>query len=122
MLKNYFKIALRNLLSKKGFSVINILGLSIGMTCCLLIFQYVAFEYSFDKFHQNKSTLYRVLQAYARSGEELEKGHSFTAQSLAPALSGGVPEILEVTRIHSDDAIVSTHARAGRVFEVARIL
>ena len=122
MLKNYFKIALRNLLSKKGFSLINILGLSIGMTCCLLIFQYVAFEYSFDRFHQNKSTLYRVLQAYARSGEELERGHSFTAQSLAPALSGGVPEILEVTRVHSDDAIVSTHARPDRVFEEDKIL
>ena len=54
MLGNYFKIALRNLLGKKGFSIINILGLSIGMMCCLLIFQFVSFEYSFDRFHQNE--------------------------------------------------------------------
>ena len=87
MFKNYFKIALRNLLSKKGFSLINILGLSIGLTCCLLIFQYVAFEYSFDRFHVNEPNLYRALQAYARNGDEMDKGHSFTAQALAPAMA-----------------------------------
>lgn len=122
MFKNYFKIALRSLLNKKGFSLINILGLSIGMICCLLIFQYVAFEYSFDRFHKNEKNLYRVLQAYARSGDELDHGHSYTAQALAPALAQGVPEIVEITRIHSDNAIVSTESRSDRVFEEDRII
>ena len=122
MFKNYFKVALRSLLNKKGFSLINILGLSIGMTCCLLIFQYVAFEYSFDRFHKNEKDIYRVLQAYARSGEELDEGHSYTAQALAPALAQGVPEILEITRVHSDNAIVSTQSLPDRVFEEDRIM
>jgi putative ABC transport system permease protein len=94
MLKNYFKTAFRNLLNKKGFSAINILGLSIGIACCLLIFQYVAFEYSFDRFHMNKQDLYRVLQAYARGGDDMSMDGSFTAQALAPALERGVPEIV----------------------------
>ena len=122
MFKNYFKVGLRSLVNKKGFSLINILGLSIGMTCCLLIFQYVAFEYSFDRYHENERSIYRVLQAYARTGDEIDKGHSFTAQALAPALAAGVPEIVDITRVHSDDAIVSTQSRPDRVFEEDRII
>ncbi|MGC1243288.1 MAG: ABC transporter permease, partial [Chryseosolibacter sp.] len=122
MIQNYFKVALRSLLNKKGFSLINIFGLSIGMICCLLIFQYVAFEYSFDRFHKNEKDIYRVLQAYARSGDELEEGQSYTAQALAPALAQGVPEILEITRVHSENAIVSTQSRPDRVFEEDRII
>ena len=122
MFKNYFKIAWRNLLRKRGFALINIFGLSIGLTCCLLIFQYVAFEYSFDRFHDHEKNIYRVLQAYARSGDAMDKGHAFTAQALAPALADGVPEITAITRIHSDNAIVSTPAHPERVFEEDRIL
>ena len=122
MLRNYFKIAFRNLLSKKGFSAINILGLSIGMMCCLLIFQYVAFEYSFDRFHKNKENLYRVLQGYARGSDDLDMGGTFTAQALAPALEKAVPEIVGITRLHSDNAIISSPSRPERVFEEDRIL
>src|SRR5688572_19329797 len=122
MLKNYFKIALRNLLGRKGFSTINVLGLSIGMTCCLFIFQYVAFERSFDRFHENGRDLYRVLQAYARGGDELDLGHSYTAQSLAPALAEKVPEILEITRVHSDNAVISRQEQPNAVFEEEGVL
>jgi putative ABC transport system permease protein len=52
MLKNYLKIAYRNLLKNKVFSLINILGLAIGMTACLLILQYVSFEMSYDNFRK----------------------------------------------------------------------
>src|SRR6187399_424059 len=100
MIKNYIKIAYRNLRSKKGFLLINIVGLSIGMTCCLLIFQFVAFEYSFDKFHDNGGEIYRVLQAYARKGDQMDQGHAYTAQAFAPALKESVPEIVEITRVH----------------------
>ena len=48
MFKNHLKLALRNLLKRKGFSLFNILGLVAGITCCLLIFQYVAYEKSYD--------------------------------------------------------------------------
>ncbi|WPP49844.1 ABC transporter permease [Catalinimonas niigatensis] len=62
MIKNYFTIALRNLLKNKVFSFINILGLAIGIAACLLILQYVQWELSYDDFHANKENLYRVKQ------------------------------------------------------------
>ncbi len=122
MVKNYFKIAYRNLLSKKVYSTINIIGLSIGMACCLLIFQYVAFEMSFDRFHENQPNLYRILQGYARGGEALDFGGAYTAQALAPALKERVPEILHITRLHSDDVIVSNADQPEQVFEEDKVL
>ena len=58
MIANYFKLALRNLLKRKGYSFLNIMGLAIGITCCLLIFQYVAFERSFDSFGKKQARLF----------------------------------------------------------------
>lgn len=122
MFKNYLKIAWRNIFQSKSFSTINIVGLSIGMTCCLIIFQYVAFESSFDKFHQNGDQIYRVLQAWARGSDELGTGHAYTAQALAPALKEGVPEIARIARVHSEDAIVTNTDRPDKVFEENTIL
>lgn len=117
MFRNYIKIAWRNLFNSKSFSTINIIGLSIGVTCCLIIFQYVAFESSFDRFHAKGDRLYRVLQAWAMGKDELGAGHAYTAQSLAPALKEGVPEIANITRLHSEDALVSNPSRPEQVFE-----
>src|SRR5580658_2912837 len=60
MLKNYFKIALRNLWRKRAFSFINVTGLAVGMACCFLIFLYVHFELSYDRFHQKADQIYRL--------------------------------------------------------------
>jgi len=68
MFKNYNKIAWRNLLKNKSYSVINIGGLAIGITACLLILQYVAFETSFEDFHENKDLIYRVKQDRYNNG------------------------------------------------------
>ncbi len=68
MLSNYLKIAWRSILRDKSFSLINIGGLSIGIAACLLILQYVAYERSYDKFHQNAGQIYRVKQ------DRFEKG------------------------------------------------
>ncbi|MBT1687260.1 ABC transporter permease [Dawidia soli] len=121
MFKNYFKIAWRNLVHNKSFSSINIVGLSIGMTCCLIIFQYVAFESGFDQFHQKKENLYRVVQTYVRNGEVMGTG-AYTAQALTPALKEGVPEIANVTRVHSENAIVVNAAAPDKVFEEDKAL
>jgi putative ABC transport system permease protein len=60
MLKNYFKITLRNIKRNKAFSFINIAGLAIGMACCILIVNYILFESSYDRFHKNAYNIYRV--------------------------------------------------------------
>lgn len=64
MFKNYLKIAWRNLMKSKVFSLINILGLTIGITVCMMIFLYINNEYSFDNFHKKGKNIYRVMRGY----------------------------------------------------------
>ncbi len=64
MLQNYLKIALRNLLRNKVYSVINILGLAIGVSACLVIFLLVSFELSFDNFHPDRERIYRITSGF----------------------------------------------------------
>lgn len=64
MIKNYFKIAWRNLSKNKVFSMINILGLTIGITVCLMIFVFIMNEFSFDNFHEKKDNIYRVSRSF----------------------------------------------------------
>jgi putative ABC transport system permease protein len=61
MIRNYLKIAWRNLLRNKGFSITNLLGLAIGMTCTMLIFLWVRDELNFDRFHKNYDNIYQVI-------------------------------------------------------------
>ena len=60
MFANYLKLAFRNLWRRKFFSAINILGLAIGLACCLLIYFYITDELSYDKFHEAHDSIYRV--------------------------------------------------------------
>jgi putative ABC transport system permease protein len=60
MFKNNIQVALRNILKRKGYTIFNILGLAIGITCCLLIFQYVAYERSYDKFNDKADQVVRL--------------------------------------------------------------
>jgi putative ABC transport system permease protein len=60
MVKNYLKIALRFMLRQKGFSLINIAGLTIGITCSLLIILYIQDELSYDRFHPDAERIYRL--------------------------------------------------------------
>ena len=60
MFRNYFKVAFRNLLKRKGFSLINILGLATGMAVCLLIILFIQSELSYDKHHEKADNIYRV--------------------------------------------------------------
>jgi putative ABC transport system permease protein len=118
MLKNYLRVALRHLLRHRGYALINVSGLTVGLACCLLLFQYVVFEYSFDRFHEHEADLYRVNTAIARQGEEQEPG-AFTPHGLGPALAEAVPELRHVARLHPEynAAVVSTPAHPERVFQ-----
>jgi len=99
MLKNYLTIALRNLLRHKGYSFINIAGLTLGMACCLLLFQYVAFETSFDQFNTKKDQLYRATFPYTR-GEGQEGISATNALAFGPTMAQEVPGIVRYARIH----------------------
>src|ERR1700743_3209032 len=67
MLKTYLKLAYRNLIKQKAYSVINILGLTIGLASSILILLWVQNELSFDKFHQNSGQIYRVVSDFGNA-------------------------------------------------------
>ena len=68
MIKNYFKIAVRNLRREKLLSVINILGLATGIACCLLISMYIFQEKSYDRFHRNADRIVRTTMELSFNG------------------------------------------------------
>ncbi len=93
MFSNNLKITIRNLLKNKTFSFINVFGLSIGITCTILILLWVQDEVNFDKFHKNGNQIYRVVQ------EHKDGKNSLTPALFAPEITAKVPEIVSFTRI-----------------------
>jgi putative ABC transport system permease protein len=104
MLKNYFKIAFRNLWRHRVFSLINILGLTVGMTACFLIFLYVRFEMSYDKFHSKGDRIYRIICDIKTPTETMKPGGP--AWAVGPHLMGGFPQIEAAVRTTDDELLV----------------
>jgi putative ABC transport system permease protein len=96
MLKNYFRIAFRNLWRHKEFSIINILGLSVGMTACLLIFLYVSFELSYDTYHNKADRIYRLVVDIKTPTELLKVAG--TSAPMGINLKADFPEVESVVR------------------------
>jgi len=96
MFRNYFHIALRNLLRYKLYSVITMLGLSVGVMCCLLFLTYVQNELSYDRFHKNADNVYRVT-VWDTTGRHKD-GYARTPALLGPALQFYMPEIRQSVR------------------------
>jgi putative ABC transport system permease protein len=95
MLKNYLKIAARNLRKQKGQALINLAGLAVGMACCLLILLYVQHELSYDQYHQNKDRIYRLatrIQSASFDGIAKVNG------PWGIAVKNDVPEVEDVAR------------------------
>lgn len=105
MLKNYFKTAFRNLKRNKTYTVINILGLSIGIAVCLVIFLVIRFETSFDEFHKKNDRIYRVISEFHdANGINTSAGIPYP---LPRALRNDFPQLEKVTSIltNRDDQI-----------------
>lgn len=97
MFKNYFKVAVRNLMRKKGFSLINILGLSIGIACCLLILLHVQDELSYDKHHEKSDRIHRM--ALERIYPDHTSYYAVIPAGFAAVVSEDVPEVEMTTRL-----------------------
>lgn len=106
MIKNYLKIALRNLTRNKSYSFINIFGLSIGLTCTILIGLYVVHEFSYDKFHENGDRIYRVVESY--NSEQQENWYASTYSALAPALASEYPAIKNISHVYPTNGLVTS--------------
>ncbi len=109
MFRNYFKLAGRNLSKHKLFSLIHISGLAIGTAACLLIFQYVSFERSYDRFHERADDIYRVPIQYSEGFGSFPKTAS-NHPGLGPAMLADFPEVEAFTRLLHPSNV------GGRVF------
>jgi len=110
MIKNFFVISLRNLLKRKGYTTLNILGLTIGITCCLLIFQYVSYERSYDTFQKNSSRIVRIRLDEYKQGKLLwQSATSYPA--FGPLMKKDYPEVENYCRLIDDELLLSNDAK-----------
>jgi putative ABC transport system permease protein len=100
MNKNYFKVAIRNLLRNKGYTIINLSGLAVGIAACILIMLFVKSEWSYDKFHSKADRLYR-LWLEEKEAEDKIFTETVTPIPLGPALQNSIPEIESTCRVYS---------------------
>ena len=107
MFRSYLKIALRNIGKQKGYSLINILGLAVGMAVCILIILFVRHETSYDRYHENSDRIYRIERRYLDSDGSIRGGFATLAPSFAPFLEKDFPEIEHVVRLFdSGDTLI----------------
>jgi putative ABC transport system permease protein len=120
MLKNYLKIAFRNLKKQKLYSFINVLGLAMGVAACLVIFLFIQHEYSFDRFHDKADRIYRLEEIrYQKQGVSVQTKSMFDTRApegvftsaylplpMGPVLENRFPEIERVVRMSSSNGLV----------------
>ena len=107
MIKNYLKIAYRNLKKNKGFTVLNITGLSIGIAVAMLIFLWVNSELTYDRFYTDSDQIYVVGNRDAWEGETVQ--HYFTPKPMAAALKTDFPEINTISRVNKGTGFLLTY-------------
>ena len=105
MWKNYFLLAIKNFRKQKMFSLINILGLTIGITCCLMIFLFVTNEFSYDDFHKNGKDIYRVMRVSKNTGTVVNI--PYLSPPYATALKNDYPDAIKsTTRVYPDNDLI----------------
>lgn len=97
MLKNYWKIAIRNIMRSKGFSFLNITGLTLGMASATLILLWIQHETSFDRWHAKDARLYELMTNHFADGK-LGTGVN-TPEIMPPAIKKDCPEVEDVMRV-----------------------
>lgn len=115
MIRNYVKIAVRNILKQKSYTILNILGLSLGMAASLLILQYVKYEKSFDTFHERAEDIYRI--QYNVSHQNVLNFESAVAvPAISAFLKKNFPEVEQVSKILRRDAVMAyTSSQRGEI-------
>src|SRR6188472_2847789 len=118
MIKNYLKIAWRNILRHKGYSGINIVGLAIGIAAWVLILQYVTFELSYENFHTNKDRIYRVQQDRYDNGK-ISTQWAAGAYAVGNSFKDAIPEVEDYVKLlQRDQAIVEINNQPLKIEQV----
>ncbi len=117
MFSSYLKIAFRNLSKRMSYSLLNVFGLAIGITCCLLIFQYVSFERSFDRFPKRAGDIVRLrLDSYQQGKLSWKSATIYPA--IGPTMKKDFPEIEDFCRIHDANLLLSNEEKNVRFSEL----
>jgi putative ABC transport system permease protein len=118
MLRSYATLAIRQFRKRKAFSSINMLGLSIGFSVCLVILKYVDFELSFDRYHEKADRIYRTVSTYRTNGE-LKGAFPLSDFGQGPSLLDNIPEVKNYVRTHflHGGAVLSTTTNSGERIE-----
>ena len=112
MFKNYFKTAFRNLAKNKIFSLINVSGLSIGISSALVIYLIVSYDLSFDKFEKDRDRIYRVVSDFTFSGQPYH--NSGVTYPMAKAIQKDLTGIENVTHFYTGDEVKISIPEAGK--------
>lgn len=120
MLKNYFKIAWRNLRKQKLYSVINIVGLSVGVACSLIIALFVIHETSYDGFHKNADNIYRL-------NRDIKAGENFYHFAISPApvasfLKEEIPEVTQAVRLRTTGSFLVKRPEMNQSFKETKLI
>lgn len=104
MFKNYLKIAWRNLVRNRTYGFLNIIGLSVGIAGCLLIFLFIQDELSYDQYHKNADRIYRVYQNISKGGET--RNRLIHSAQLGPALQSEIPAVEDFVRFYRNSEVL----------------
>jgi putative ABC transport system permease protein len=119
MIRNYFNVIVQNIFRNKTYSLINILGLSVGLAVCMIILQYVRFEQSYDRFHSRADNLYRIILEFTTSSGITQRDAANYAPT-AEALINDYPEVKAFARITPEySKVVFSHE--DKIFEEPKV-
>jgi putative ABC transport system permease protein len=105
MFKNYLKIIFRNINRNKGYTLISVFGLAVGLACCIFIILWIQDELSYDRYHEKCDRIYRVVNEYQSEGA-VRRGVRTSAQ-LAPALVQDFPEVEDAVRFSRNKYLIA---------------
>ena len=114
MFRNYFKITIRNIKRQKIFSFINILGLSVGLTCCILIYLYITDELSYDRFHKEGERIYRVISEWYERDGSINNRNDSTPSVMGSVIESFFPEVEKKVRFFTGWAAVKSGEKIFR--------
>ena len=108
MFKNYLKIAFRNILRQRVYSLINIIGLAVGIACCILILLFVRYELSYDQFNKKADRIYRVTREWFNEDGGSSLHLARVAPPIGPLLKNDFPNIVkeEVRFLHDSNVFL----------------
>ncbi len=96
MLSNYIKVAIRQLMKNKTFSIINIFGLSVGVACCVLLTMFIEDEFAYEKHFKDHERIYRIYTSFIKDGTAEQFPN--ISPPIAPSLGELLPEVEVATR------------------------